>query len=77
MAAKDYQICEGLANAYIAKVSKRNPGIMTDDRRPLDDSEIMSLIVWWARKRLEGTDNNVTEISERGKPVVEVRLLGK
>lgn len=77
MAAKDYQICEGLTNAYIAKVSKRNPGIMTDDRRPLDDSEIMSLIVWWARKRLEGTDNNVTEISERGKPVVEVRLLGK
>lgn len=77
MAAKDYQICEGLANAYIAKVSKRNPGIMTDDRRVLDDSEIMSLIVWWARKRLEGTDNNVTEISERGKPVVEVRLLGK
>lgn len=77
MAAKDYQICEGLVNAYIAKVSKRNPGIMTDDRRPINDSEIMSLIVWWARKLLEGTDNNVTEISERGKPVVEVRLLGK
>ncbi|MBQ2015628.1 MAG: hypothetical protein II207_01350 [Clostridia bacterium] len=75
MAAKDYKICTGLVNAYLAKVSKKHPGQMTDDRRVITDETIMGLIVWWARKRLEGTENNVTEISERGKPVVEVKLL--
>lgn len=44
MAAKDYQICLGWQNAYIGKVSKRNKGTMTDDRRPLSEGEILSLM---------------------------------
>lgn len=44
MAAKDYKICPALFNAYIAKVSKRNPNQMTDDRRPIEEGEIMMLV---------------------------------
>ena len=43
MSAKDYQICPAMFNAYIAKVSKRNPNLMTDDRREITDAEIMNL----------------------------------
>lgn len=46
MAAKDYKICCALFSAYIAKVSKRNPNMMLDDRREITDSEILTLINW-------------------------------
>lgn len=46
MAAKDYKICCALWSAYIAKVSKRNPNMMLDDRRAITDSEILTLIDW-------------------------------
>ena len=44
MAAKDYEICCALFNAYIAKVSKRNPNVMLDDRREISEGEILMLI---------------------------------
>lgn len=45
--AKDYKICCALfGNAYIAKVSKRNPNQMLDDRRVITKSEIFTLIAW-------------------------------
>lgn len=46
MAAKDYKICCALWSAYIAKVSKRNPNMMLNDRRAITDSEILTLIDW-------------------------------
>lgn len=52
MAAKDYKICPALFNAYIAKVSKRNPNQMTDDRRPIEEGEIMMLIDWYLDNEL-------------------------
>lgn len=58
MAAKDYRICPALFNAYIAKVSKRNPNLMTDDRRAITEIEIMALIDWYLDKEL-GEGNNV------------------
>lgn len=58
MAAKDYRICPALFNAYIAKVSKRNPKLMTDDRRPIEEEEILKLIDWYLDKEL-GEKNNV------------------
>lgn len=58
MAAKDYRICPALFNAYIAKVSKRNPNLMTDDRRAITEIEIMALIDWYLDKEL-GEENNV------------------
>lgn len=57
MAAKDYQICPALFNAYIAKVSKKNPNKMTDDRRVITKDEIMMLIDWWLDSKCdEGED---------------------
>ena len=46
MAAKDYEICvSGLTSTpYLAKVSKRNPNIMLDDRREISEGEILMLI---------------------------------
>lgn len=58
MAAKDYRICPALFNAYIAKVSKRNPNLMTDDRREITEIEVMSLIDWYLDNEL-GEKNNV------------------
>ena len=46
MAAKDYKICvSALASTpYLAKVSKRNPNVMLDDRRKISEGEILMLI---------------------------------
>lgn len=52
MAAKDYQICPALTNAYIAKVSKRNPNMMLDDRRVITESEILTLIDWFLDRQI-------------------------
>ena len=60
MAAKDYQICSAIFNAYIAKVSKRNPNKMTDDRRPIEECEIMMLIDWYLDKKLEENRNTLS-----------------
>ena len=47
MSAKDYKICPALFNAYIAKVSKRNPNMMLEDRRVIEEQEILALIEWY------------------------------
>lgn len=60
MAAKDYHICPALFNAYIAKVSKKNPNIMTDDRRVITENEILMLIDWYLDNELE---ENQTSLS--------------
>ena len=46
MAANEYEICiSGLTSTpYLAKVSKRNPNVMLDDRREITESEILMLI---------------------------------
>ena len=46
MPAKDYKICvSGLTSTpYLAKVSKRDPNVMLDDRRKISESEILMLI---------------------------------
>lgn len=60
MAAKDYQICPALFNVYIAKVSKKNPNIMTNDRRIITKNEILMLIDWYLDNELE---ENQTSLS--------------
>lgn len=52
MAAKDYEICPALFNAYIAKTSKKNPNMMTSDRRKITENEILALIDWYLDKEL-------------------------
>ena len=44
--AEDYRICCALFHAYIAKVSKKNPNMMLNDRREITEGEILTLINW-------------------------------
>ena len=46
MAVKDYEICvSGLTSTpYLAKVSKRDPNVMLDDRREISEGEILMMI---------------------------------
>lgn len=60
MAAQDYQICPALFDAYIAKVSKKNPGQMTDDRRKITENEILMLIDWYMDMKLDGEENTLS-----------------
>ena len=53
MAAKDYEICCALFNAYIAKVSKRNPNLMLEDRREITESEILMLVDWYMENKCQ------------------------
>ena len=53
MSAKDYKICPALFNAYIAKTSKRDPNLMTDDRRKITEQEILMLIDWYLDQNVD------------------------
>ena len=53
MAAKDYKICCALFNAYISKVSKRNPNLMLTDRREITESEILMLVDWYMENKCQ------------------------
>ena len=63
MAAKDYHICPALFNAYIAKVSKKNPDLMTNDRRVITENEILMLIDWYLDNELDDTHNTLSFLS--------------
>ena len=76
MSAKDYQICPALFKAYIAKVSKRNPNIMTDDRREITDAEIMDLIAWRFRRFCEENKTTKTCIISNGETVIKLNAKG-
>ena len=76
MSAKDYRICPGLSNAYIAKVSKRNPNMMTEDRREITEGEIMGLIHWWIKDKSKGEAGYVQALTLGDKRIVEIKYLG-
>ena len=81
MAAKDYEICCALFNAYIAKVSKRDPNLMLEDRREITESEILMLVDWYMENKCqeeEYKDGVVCFESEvqEGK-IIEIQLKDK
>ena len=83
MAAKDYEICvSGLTSTlYLAKVSKRNPNVMLEDRREITDSEILMLIDCYMNNKCkdeEYKDGIVCFKShiQEGK-IIEIRLRDK
>lgn len=49
MAAKDYFICPGFSNLYISKLSKKHPNTMTDDRKVIEENDILGIIEWYIR----------------------------
>lgn len=65
MAAKDYRICIGMFNAFIAKVSKKNSILMTNDRRAIDEEEVLQLIDWYLDSQLEEGQTWLTFLSDR------------
>lgn len=69
-----YRICVGLAGAYIAQVKGKVRKRMTENKREISEHEITQLIVWWAKKKLEGANRNTIEILKAGKPVVTIKL---
>lgn len=76
MAAKDYQICTGLFNAYIAKVSKKCPNMMTDDRRVITEGEILMLIDWYLDNELDEEYNTLSfESQEREGKRVQLKYI--
>lgn len=75
MAAKDYKICPALFSAYIAKVSKRNPNLMTEDRREISENEILCLIDWYLSKRCDEENSDTITITSNGKPIIEIKKL--
>ena len=76
MRAKDYQICPALFKAYIAKVSKKNPNLMTEDRREITDAEIMNLIEWRFRRFCEENKTTKMYIISNGETVIKLNAKG-
>lgn len=72
MSAKDYKICPALFNAYIAKVSKRDPNKMLNDRRIITEQEIIELIVWWMKQTHMTSEDTIRTINANGKPVIQL-----
>lgn len=81
MAAKDYKICPAFASAYIAKVSKRNPNMMTSDRREITEGEVLNLIDWYLDQKFdeenEDDDSLCFESRFREGKVVVMKLRDK
>ena len=72
MSAKDYKICPALFNAYIAKVSKRDPNKMLEDRRVITEQEIIELIVWWMKQTHMQNDDTIRTITVNRKTVIQL-----
>ena len=73
--ADDYKICPALFNAYIAKVSKRNPNLMLEDRRVISTNEILCLIDWYVDKRCGELNKDTFNITVNGNPIIEIKKL--
>ena len=76
MSAKDYQICPALFKAYIAKVSKKNPNLMTDDRRQITEAETANLIAWQFRRFCDENKTTKMRINNNGETVIELNAKG-
>ena len=82
MAAKDYIIVSGWRNAYLTKKkkpTKKGLQVMSQDRRPITDSEMIGLFEFYLRKwceEHEGEDTVVITNSD-GKKIFEATLLDK
>ena len=76
MAAKDYKICPALFNAFIAKVSKKDPNLMLEDRRVITDKEIFMLINWKLERFCIENKTDTMQILVDGETIVELKAKG-
>ncbi len=77
MSAKDYKICPACFNIYIAKVSKKDPRMMLNDRRPLEEHEILGIIEWYAREYCIRHQTDEFHITKKGKEIFSVKISGE
>lgn len=77
MSAKDYKICPAWCNAYIAKVSKRNPNLMLEDRRKIEEHEILGLIEWYVRNYCVNNKTNEISVTKGGKTIYTIKIKGE
>lgn len=80
MAAKDYIIVSGWRNCYLArnkKPSKRGPETMSEDRRPITDSEMIGLFEFYLRRYCRDNNTDEVVITTRGKKIFKAKLLDK
>ena len=81
MAATDYIIVTGFANAYLArkkKPTKRGPQTMSQDRRPITESEMIGLFEFYLRNWCdEHGEDTVVITNGDGKKIFEATLLDK
>ena len=81
MAAKDYVIVTGWQNAYLVKKkkpTKKGPQTMSEDRRPITESEMIGCFEFYLRRYCEEHKTDTVQISdENGKPIFEATLLDK
>lgn len=78
MAATDYEIVTGWMNAYIAKKkkpTKKGPQVMSQDRRPITDSEIIGLFEFYLRNWCEENKEKTLVITAGDKVIFEATLV--
>jgi len=75
MAAKDYELAvTGLTNTvWICKPSKRDKGVMTDDRAKVDKSHFIGVLLEWALGEIP-KDKDTLSITSGGNVVAEIKL---
>lgn len=76
MSAQDYKICPACFHVFLAKVSKRNPNLMLNDRRIITDAEIFGLIEWKLRQFCIENKTDTMYISSNDKTIVEIKATG-
>lgn len=79
MAANDYIIVTGWANAYLAKKKKSEKShTMSSDRRVIEDNEIIGLFEFYLRNWCEDNGKDTVVITNgSGKKIFEATLLDK
>lgn len=77
MPAKDYSIAIGLFGAYIARISKRNPNMMTSDKKEISKDEIYSLIEFFLEDFCVNNRCLTMSISSGGESIIEMTAKGK
>ena len=76
MAAKDYVFVTGMVTPYLTKKTKGQ--VMSQDRRPIEDDEILGLFEFYLRKWCdENKKDTVTICDGKGKQLFEAKLLDK
>lgn len=76
MSAQDYKICPACFNVFLAKVSKRNPNLMLNDRRIITDAEIFGIIEWKLRQFCIENKTDTMYISSNDKTIIEIKATG-